>query len=176
MDELLAQPTRRRIFDVVCQHPGVSARDVQRLARLGWGETAYHLDQLTSAGVLRRERGPRRDYYFPAAMTWEDRRLFRALRSPSQRRILLALSEAPGLTLAELKERAEFSLSTTSFHVHQLLEQALVESYREGNLRRYRALRPARVAELVRGYRASFEDRVVDRFVETWSGLFGGPR
>ncbi len=173
MDELLAQPTRRRIFDVVSAHPGASAREVQRLAGLAWGETAYHLEQLTSAGVLRRERGGRRDYYFPATMTWEDRRLLQALRSPAQRALLLLLSERPGLTLAELREVAGFSLSTTSFHLRQLLDRAVVEMYREGNARRYRVVRPERVAELVRGYRTSFEDRLVDRFVETWSGLLG---
>ncbi len=174
MDDLLAQPTRRQIFDAVSTHPGASAREVQRLAGLGWGETAYHLEQLTSAGLLRRERGARRDYYFPATMTWEDRRLFQALRSPAQRTLLLLLSGAPGLSLSELKERSGFSLSTTSFHVRQLIDRAVVEQFRDGNLRRYRAVRPMRIAELVRGYRGSFEDRLVDRFVETWSGLFGG--
>lgn len=173
MDELVAQPTRRRIFEVVREHPGASAREVQRIAGLGWGETAYHLGQLTTAGVLRRERGGRRDYYFLAATTWEDRRLFRALRSPAQRALLLLLSEAPGLSLADLRDRTGFSLSTTSFHLRQLLEHAVVEGFRDGNLRRYRAVRPERVAELVRGYRTSFEDRLVDRFVETWTGLFG---
>lgn len=174
MDDLLAQPTRRRIFDVVSKHPGASARDVQRIAGLGWGETAYHLEQLTDGGVLRRERGGRRDYYFAAAMTWEDRRLFQALRSPAQRRLLLVLTESPGLTLSELRARLDLSLSTTSFHVRQLMSYSVIEGYRSGNLRRYRAMRPQRVAELVKGYRESFEDRLVDRFVEAWSGLFGG--
>ncbi len=174
MDDLLAQPTRRRIFEVLEGHPGISAREVQRLAGLGWGETAYHLEQLTSAGILRRERGPRRDYYFPAAITWEDRRLLQALRSPTQRALLLLLSGTPGLSLAELKDRSGLSLSTTSFHLRQLLDRTVVELYRDGNVRRYRVLRPERVVELVRGYRASFQDRLADRFVETWSGLLGG--
>jgi predicted transcriptional regulator len=174
MDELLAQPTRRKIFEVVSKNPGSSARDVQRLARLGWGETAYHLEQLTEAGVIRRERGGRRDYYFAPAMTWEDRRLFQALRSPAQRRMLLVLSETPGLTLGELREKLGLSLSTTSFHVRQLLSYSIIEVFRTENLRRYRAVRPQRVAELVKSYQGSFEDRLVDRFVEAWSGLFGG--
>jgi predicted transcriptional regulator len=173
MDPLLSQPTRRRIFDVVSAHPGASARDIQRRAQLGWGETAYHLDQLTRAGVLRRERGRGRDYYFPASMTWEDRRLLQALRSPAQRRLLLVLSETPNLTLLELHQRLGISLSTASFHLRQLLSAALVEGHRSGNVRRYRPVHPQRVAELVRGYHASFEDSLVDRFVDTWSGLFG---
>ena len=174
MDELLAQPTRRRIHDVVCRHPGSSAREIQRTAGLAWGETAYHLDQLTKAGVLRRERGGRRDYYFPHAMGWEDRRLFQALRRPAQRHLLVALSRTPGLTLAELRAACGFSLSTTSFHLRQLLAISVVEGYREGNLRRYRVVRPTRLVELLKGYRDSFQDRLVDRFIEAWSGLLGG--
>lgn len=174
MDDPLAQPTRRRIHDVVCRHPGASAREIQRLAKLAWGETAYHLDQLTRAGILRRERGGRRDFYFPAAMGWGDRRLFQALRRPAQRRLIVVLSREPGLTLAELRQRAGFSLSTTSFHVRQLLAGTVLEGVRDGNLRRYRVAHTTRVAELLKGYRESFQDRLVDRFVEAWSGLLGG--
>jgi predicted transcriptional regulator len=174
MDELLAQPTRRRIFDVVSKNPGASARDVQRLAGLAWGETAYHLDQLTRAGALRRERGGRRDYYFAPEMGWEDRRLFQALRNPAQRRLLLQLSETSGLTLNDLATRVGVSLSTASFHTRKLLGQAVIEGYRDGNVQRYRVLKPRRVAELVKGYRESFEDRLVERFVDSWAGLLGG--
>ena len=174
MDGLLALPTRRKIVDVVTAYPGASARDIQRRAGLGWGETAYHLDQLTRAGALRRERGGRRDYYFPSTMTWEDRRLFQVLRSGAERRLLLELGRRPGLSLNELREATGFSLSPTSFHLRHLMTQGAVEGFRDGALRRYRALRPERVAELLARYRESFEDRLVDRFVEAWSGLLGG--
>ncbi|HXQ94475.1 MAG TPA: winged helix-turn-helix transcriptional regulator [Thermoplasmata archaeon] len=171
MDDLLQQPTRRRIYDVVSAHPGASARDVQRLAGLAWGETAYHLDQLTHSGAVRRERGGRRDYYFRRDMTWDDRKVVRSLRSASQRLILLVLTEHPGRTAAELSERTRLSLSTTSFHLRILVESGTVEAYREGNLRRYRTTLPARVTELLQVYRESFQDSLVDRFVETWSSL-----
>ena len=171
MNDLLEQPTRRRIFDVISDHPGASARDVQRRAELAWGETAYHLDQLTRAGILRRERGGGRDYYFPPQMTWDDRKLLLALRSRTERRILVALVESPGLTLAEVRERAGTSLSTASFHLRHLLDLAAAESFHSGNQRRYRARDPQRLTNLLGQFRDSFEDRVVERFVETWSSL-----
>ena len=174
MDPLLEQPTRRRIYSVVSDHPGSSGREIQRRAELGWGETAYHLDQLTRAGVLRRERGGRRDYYFPSSMTWDDRRLFQALRSAAERRILLELTDHPGRSLSELTAAVGLSLSTTSFHLRLLLRQGVVEGYRDGNQRRYRMVHPDRVRVLLRRYHESFQDRWVDRFVEAWSGLLGG--
>lgn len=171
MDDLLEQPTRRRIYGVVSEHPGASARDVQRLAGLAWGETAYHLDVMTRSGAVRRERGGRRDYYFPPETTWNDRKLLRALRSESQRRLLLELSRGQELTISELSVRSELSISTTAFHLRELVVAGLVAPVREGNLRRYRTVFPDRVTALLRTHRASFGDRLVDRFVETWSSL-----
>ncbi|HEV2519948.1 MAG TPA: winged helix-turn-helix transcriptional regulator [Thermoplasmata archaeon] len=171
MDDLLDQPTRRRIYEVVGEHPGASAREVQRLSGLAWGETAYHLDQLTRAGAVRRERGGRRDYYFRPQVAWEDRKLLRSLRSATQRRLLIALTARPGLTSGELSHEVGLSLSTTSFHLRALLAGGAVEAYRDGNLRRYRPTHPQRLAQLLGLYRESFRDRIVDRFVETWSAL-----
>lgn len=171
MDDLIQQPTRRRIYDVVTAHPGASARDVQRLAGLAWGETAYHLDQLTRAGALRRERGGRRDFYFRTDLTWDDRRLLRSLRSVSQRRLLLALSTSTGRTVAELGADTQLSYSTVSFHLRELVDAGVVEGFRDGNLRRYRARFPQRLGDLLKTYQESFADRLVDRFVQTWSSL-----
>jgi predicted transcriptional regulator len=172
-DDILAQPTRQRIYEIVGAHPGASARDVQRLAGLAWGETAYHLDQLIRAGALRRERGGRRDYYFRLDMTWEDRRVLLTLRSRTERQILLALVDSPGLNLNDLKERTQTSLSTVSTHLRRLVALGVVESERTATTRQFRAVRPDRVSVLVRQYRESFRDRLVDRFVETWSDLLG---
>ena len=174
MEELVAQPTRKRIVEVVRENPGVSAREIQRRAGLGWGETAYHLDQLTRGGALRRERGGRRDYYFPAEFTWEDRRVFQALRSDPARRLLLELSVRPDRTLGELHATTGLTLSTTSFHLRHLLAQTVVEVHKDGNLHRFRAVRPERLADLLARYRGSFEDRLVDRFLESWTGFLGG--
>ncbi|MCI4348737.1 MAG: helix-turn-helix domain-containing protein [Thermoplasmata archaeon] len=171
MDDLLEQPTRRRIYEVVGTNPGSSARDIQRLAGLAWGETAYHLDQLTRGGAVRRERGGRRDFYFQLAIDWEDRQLLRSLRSSAQRRILLTLVTRPNLGVAELCEETGLSASTTSFHLRELLAIHAVEIARHGNLRRFRTLKPERLTQLFEAYRESFQDRLVDRFVETWSSL-----
>ncbi len=173
MDDVLAQPTRQRIFEVVGAHPGASAREIQRLSGLAWGETAYHLDQMIRAGVVRRERGGRRDYYFRLDMTWEDRRVLLSLRSSTERKILLALVASPDLTLGDLKDRTQTSLSTASAHLRRLLALGVVESSRTATGRSFRPVRPERVAFLVKQYQESFRDRMVDRFVETWSDLFG---
>ena len=85
MDEVLRLETRQRIFDVVRKHPGLSAREIQRALSLGWGETAYHLERMAEAEILRRERAPNRDFYFASGVNWDDRKYLVFLRLPSFR-------------------------------------------------------------------------------------------
>lgn len=171
MDELTGQPTRRRILDEVAAQPGLSGRDIQRRLGLGWGETAYHLDLLVKGGAIRRERGGGRDYYFAADVTWEDRRLFEALRSPTQRTIVIALVARPGLSFSDLVEESRVGKSTVSYHLAQLAERGALESKYVEGVRRYELRRPERVGQLLRAYRATFGDQLVDRFVASFSGL-----
>ncbi|EQD59774.1 transcriptional regulator, ArsR family protein, partial [mine drainage metagenome] len=144
---------------------------VQRALDLGWGETAYHLDQLVRHGVLRRERTGRRDSYFDREVSWEDRRILAVLRGGRVRYLLLELTSAPDLGFAELQRRLGVSKSTLSFHLTRLIAGGVVESVQGPEGRRYRLLHRDRVAQLVRSYRESFEDRLIDGFIETWSSL-----
>lgn len=170
-EAVLAQPTRRRITEYVSGHPGMSARGIQRALRLGWGETAYHLDQLVRGGAIWRERTGRRDAYFSREMPWEDRRILVVLRGGRVRYLLLELTSQPDLGFAELKRRLHVSKSTLSFHLTRLIAAGVLESFPTPEGRRYRLFRRERVAQLVRSYRESFEDRLVDRFIETWASL-----
>jgi predicted transcriptional regulator len=168
---VLDLPTRRRIFDFVGQHPGSSARMVQRGLGLGWGETAYHLDQLLRSGLLHRERGGRRDYYFPAEMQPVDRQLLLSMQSAVERALLVELARFPGLTFPELGVRLKLGKSTAAFHLKFLVALGLIEVESSGTVRRYRARRPELVLRLYSSFRDSFEDRWVDRFSSTWGGL-----
>ena len=171
MDELRDQPTRRRILEAIDQHPGASARDLQHHARLGWGETAYHLRLLVEGGAVRLERGGRRDYYFATHLTWDDRRLLQALRSPTERQIMILLTDTPGLSASEIQRRIGVGKSTISFHVGRLIELRILETYYDQGARRHRLLQPEKMRPVLHTYRESFQDRVVDRFVESFGGL-----
>lgn len=168
---MLDLPTRRRIFDFVAAHPGSSARTVQRGVGLGWGETAYHLDQMRRAGLLHRERGGRRDYYFPADMVPIDRQLLLSMQSAVERALLVELARFPGLTFRELVARLGVGKSTAAFHLRFLVALGIVDVESSGPLRRYRARRPDLVLRLYGSFRDSFEEPWVDRFSSTWGGL-----
>lgn len=172
MNELLQQDRRRTLHERIRTHPGLSARELQRSLGLGWGETAYHLKLLSAAGLIRRERGGHRDYYFVLDVTWGDRKLLLLLRSPSERRILVAIFEKPGMTFPEIAKRIGLAMSTVSFHLRHMLDLGVVAADLEGGFHRYRLTDPARLAELLRLYQGSFEDTAIDRFVASWSPMF----
>lgn len=171
MDDVLQLETRRRIHEAVERNPGSSARDVQRLLSLGWGETAYHLDRMVQAGALRRERAPNRDFYFTPDLTWDDRKCLVFFRGRNTRRMLLALLERPGSSSFEIAERLGLGRSTVFFHLTRLLQGGLIQTTREGVTRRYRVAHPEQAVRLLGTYRENFREELVSRFAEIWGTL-----
>jgi predicted transcriptional regulator len=168
---MLQLGVRRRIFDFVGAHPGSSARAVQRGLGLGWGETTYHLDQMLRSGILHRERGGRRDYYFHPDTAPVDRQLLVVMQSSVERAILVELSRFPGTSFRDLKYRLKLGKTTAAFHLKFLVALGIVEVEASTPHRRYSVRRPDLVLRLYGSYRDSFEDRWVDRFSATWGGL-----
>ncbi|HKS59644.1 MAG TPA: winged helix-turn-helix domain-containing protein [Thermoplasmata archaeon] len=171
-EDPLALETRRRVYDVVRRTPGLSAREIQRAAQTGWGETAYHLERLEDSHLLHRERGGHQDYFFTASVPLGDRTLLRLARSPSARRILVTLLDAPEITFVEVAHRTGLSPSRVSIHLRRWLETGIVESGRREALRIYRIPDRDRVMRLVIAYRSGYADGWVDRFIDSWAEMF----
>ncbi|MCI4366558.1 MAG: helix-turn-helix domain-containing protein [Thermoplasmata archaeon] len=167
---MLELPTRRRIAAFVADHPGTSARALQRGLGLGWGESTYHLGLLVNAGHLARERAGRRDYYFPSELSEADRRLLIAFQGPVPRRLLVTLGHHPGLTFTELAAELAIARSTMAFHLRFLLLSGLIEVERLGGDRRYRVLDEGRVLDFAKRYPAEGSGWA-ERFSETFGGL-----
>lgn len=170
-EDLLALPTRRRLYEVVRRTPGVAAREVQRAAGTGWGETVYHLDRLTEAHLLQRERAGHQDHYFVAAVPLGDRALLRLARSPSARRLFVALLEHPSSTVPDLGRTTGLSAGRISVHLGRLAELGLLTTGRRERLRTFELADRARVIRLLVSYREGLGDEWVERLLATWSEL-----
>jgi predicted transcriptional regulator len=170
-EDLLALPTRRRLYEVVRRSPGIGAREVQREAGTGWGETVYHLDRLTQAHLLQREKSGHQDHYFAAAVPLGDRGLLRLARSPSARRLLVALLELPSRTVPDLTERTGLSAGRISVHLGRLMELGLLATGRRDRFRTFEVADQERVLRLLVSYRESWADEWVERLLTTWSEL-----
>ena len=172
MDEdLLALPTRRRVFGAVRRAPGLGAREVQRAAGTGWGETVYHLERLTDGHIVQRERSGHQDHYFAAAVPFGDRALLRLARSASARRLLVSLVESPGATVPDLSQRTGLSAGRLSVHLGRLAELGLLTTGRKGRWRTFEIADRDRILRLLVTYREGLADQWVERLLETWSEL-----
>jgi len=170
-EDLLTLPTRRRVYDAVRRSPGIGAREVQRAAGTGWGETVYHLDRLSQANLLHRERSEHQDHYFASEVPLGDRALLRLTRSPSARRLLVALLETPGATVPELTERTGLSSGRLSVHLGRLSGTGLLTTGRRDRFRTFEVGDRDRVVRLLVTYRESLTDEWVERLLATWSEL-----
>jgi predicted transcriptional regulator len=170
-EDLLALATRRDLYEAVRRSPGIGAREAQRAAGVGWGETTYHLDRLTTAGLLHRERAGHQDHYFVANVPLGDRRLLRLARSASARRLLVALLETPGATVPDLIKRTEISAGRLSVHLRRMIETEVLRTGRRGRLRTFEIVDRERILRLLVTYREGLADQWVERLLETWSDL-----
>jgi len=171
-EDLLSLTTRRQLYDAVRRFPGIGAREAQRIAGTGWGETVYHLDRLTDAGLLHRERAGHQDHYFAPTVPLADRRLLRLARSESARHLLVALLETPGSTVPALVDRTQLSPGRLSVHLSRLLESGVLRTGRDGRFRTFDLVDRTQVMRLLLTYRESLADQWVEGVLETWSELF----
>jgi predicted transcriptional regulator len=171
-DDLLALETRRRIYGVVAQSPGLGSREIQRQTGMAWGETTYHLDRLVTAGLVHREQGGHQDYYFAATVPLGDRTLLRLVRSDAPRRVLGALLTASNLTVPELQEQTGLSPGRLSIHLRRFLQTGLLQAGRRERFRTFMITDRDRVIRILVAYRSGFADGWVDRLLETWSEVF----
>jgi len=170
-EDLLALPTRRRLYEVVRRSPGIAAREVQRQAGTGWGETVYHLERLTQAHLLQRERSGHQDHYFAAAVPLADRGLLRLTRSPSARKLLLAMLEEPNRTVPDLTGRTGLSAGRVSVHLSRMMELGILRTGRSDRFRTFEIGDRERVLRLLVTYREGLSDEWVERLLATWSDL-----
>lgn len=170
--------TRRRVYDLVQEHPGLHQRELARRLELRPSHAEYHLRQLEKAGLLRSEqRGGYRRYFVavePAkpipegAVSREDRAWVGLLREVRPLEIAAHLLQEEPREMGPLAEELGIASSTLSYHVDKLEETGILERYRDGNQRLVRLVDRERLIrvllqheppdDLVSGFQALWDD------------------
>lgn len=161
--------SRRRILQLIQDHPGLHFRELLSRSRLAQGTLQYHLHRMESEGLVAvsPDVGFTR-YYAKDRLRVEDRAVVAALRREYGRRILATLAAEGPLTTLALATKLGKANSTVSWHLARLAEAGLVERRREAQEVRYALVDRARVVQLYTLYRSSFMDRLVDRMLGVW--------
>lgn len=167
MDEdVLDLDTRRRIHARLAERPGSYLRELQRDLAMPMGMLEYHLGRLEKAGLVTVVHGDHKRF-FPAEMDARDKRVLALLRQDACRRVVVHLLGHPGASHGEIHAATELLPSTLSYYLARLVDAGLATRRKEGRQTRYAVADPLRAERVLVQFRASFLDRVLDRFLES---------
>lgn len=158
VNHVLSLGSRRRVHEHVAANPGAHLREIARALELPLGTALYHLDYLTTHGLLVARRDGRYKRFFVAnALGRRDKDLVTAFRHVSTRRIAEALLAGRARTQRQLCEAVGVSRSTLSFHLKNMMSQGLVRCEDRWPENHYRVAEPDEVARVLAEHHASFE-------------------
>ncbi len=132
-DQVLRQPQRARIMEVIEQNPGIHFQEITRATDQGRGTVEHHLNTLSRTGHVVAHVGAGYTCYFAKGKV--DRRIMAAaplLKAPTARKIVAAIDAGHGRSLATLSTRAGVGRSTVGHHVKRLKEAGLVDESEGG--------------------------------------------
>ena len=130
---LLLHPLRRRIYEVVCESPGIHFFQLASELTTAQGTLTWHLRQLENDGLLRSTKfGGKRIFYPRLLSRVESAKAFAALRSKTAQEIFRLVINTPGMNQQELAEAVGIHHDTVRYHLTRFEKVGLVERYRDG--------------------------------------------
>lgn len=120
---------RGRIYEFVCQNPGVNYSAIKAQFKLTNGTVTYHLSMLERQEFIRAKQDGIYKRYFsnnggPAASEVEPMSL--------QLTIAKAIRERPGMTQKEIAKRLGSSKQLVSYHIRRMKKDGELETHRDG--------------------------------------------
>jgi len=112
-----------------------------------------------------------RYYSVRDAHSEEDSSTIGLLRQPSLRKIILFLLTKKRANNEKIAVAVDLSPSTVSWHMTKLVQGNLVEKRRVGRKTFFYIVEADRIAALLKTYKKSFLDEMVDSFVEIWDEM-----
>jgi predicted transcriptional regulator len=132
--EGLDNDTRRAIYEIIEDDPGVCIQEAADRAGVSYSTASYHLKRLVKMDyVERREDGNKVRYYKNGGgFTQAERELVPVLKNDEAMAVFQHIVENPWCYRAEVAEALDVSHTTVNWHLDQLQEVDLVEEHREG--------------------------------------------
>ena len=130
---LLLHPIRRRIYEMVCESPGIHFYKLASELVTSQGTLEWHLRQLEKGGLLISTKfGGKRIYYSRMLSTVENARAFAALRSQTAQQIFRQVINNPGINQQKIADAVGVHHDTVRYHLIRFEKVELVERYRDG--------------------------------------------
>lgn len=167
-EEVLEYETRRRVFRLIEDEPGLHLRELERRSGVPLSTLRHHLRYLEEHGLVDAEDDRNLTRYFARTLVEpRDRDALAALRQEALRRVLLfVLAKGGQATHKEISEGIGAPPSTLAVYLAQLVKRGLLARRSLGRESRYDAVDPERVVRLLHAYRGTFLDALVDHLLD----------
>lgn len=177
-EDVLELETRREIFDLVKQVPGLHMREISRKLDMSIALVEYHLNYLEENGVISAiTEGGYKRYYSKGIegedtgpeIGYADRRVLGVLRQRIPLQITLFLLKNKKATLTRLSEALEMSPSKLSFHLKKLTKSGIVSKLKREEGKGYKIEEERRILRLLIINKPPKD--MLEEFSDLWEGL-----
>ena len=168
--EDLALDTRRAIFELIVEYPGLHFREIVRRINMSPSNVEYHLRHLVKHDVLVVvEDGRLKRFYVKGKISHEDKKILSVLRKEIPRGIVLFLLLEPGSDTAQIHEMFNLSASQLSYYLRKLQDKDIIYKQEAGGRGSYFVRDEEHVASVLIAFRPSFMDTLVDAFADAYT-------
>lgn len=169
MSERPELETRKKVYELISESPGVHLREIERKTGLPLGVVRYHVERLQREELIFAEQDRYFKRFFPRnRIPNVSTATMAVLRQESLRRIVLHLMEHPGSSHMELKNALDLPASTLSTYLSILLDKGTLRRERRGKENLYHVTDEEEVIKVLLVYRPSFLDKLVDHAISLY--------
>ena len=178
--ELLELETRRAIYNLVLNQPGLHLREIQRQLGMHVNLVEYHLHHLISSELVVSVHQGGYNRFFPAQapgagshvdrLTSQEKRVLGMMRQPMPLRIMVYLLATGTALHKDICQHLGCAPSTLTYHMKKLVRTQIVVQKTAGDGKGYHLADRRGVARLLMLYRPAPFDQV-DAFTELWLDL-----
>ncbi len=124
--ELLRQPVRRRLLDIISDQPGIHASELCRQADESWGSVQYHLSLLRRASLIKSVTSGRERRFFSSSLDSGLARRLALVRQGRRYEIADFIQQNPGCRQVDVCEALNVSRKTFRAAIDSLADEKLV--------------------------------------------------
>lgn len=135
--ELLEQPVRRRLWDIIRNRPGIHASQLCRESGEAWGTVQYHLGLLRKVEMITTVESGRERRFFPPDVDPDRARLVSLLEQGRREEIARFILANPGQRQVDVCTEVNVSRKTFRASVQPLVEAGLIEERKGLQTNRY---------------------------------------
>ncbi len=169
MSKELDLETRREIFELISNFPGLHFREVLRRIDISSGNLNYQLNYLLKHDILVAiQDGNLKRYYVAGKVKGKEKRILACLRNELERGLVLFLLLNPNSQFNEIVNNFDLAASKLAYHLNKLLDKDLIKKEKKGRTTFYKIVDEAAIADVLISYSPSFLDGIVEKFIEAW--------